>query len=202
MPVIPPAGFDASPLVLKTVSVAERFGRIFPARYLDPLGFGKTASRFSDPRPLPEAERFGVLYVGATLEVCFLEAFVRDRRDGSVGDFPVSERELGLLLYADISVAASLSLVDLTGVAAIRMGIPTDVAHAANQALARQWSVALHAHPSAPDGIVYRSRLNGDLNLAIFERALGKLSVTGITSLIAAPGLATIIDKLGASLVD
>src|SRR4051812_13115571 len=102
MPAIPPADFDAAPLVLKTVAVGDGFGRIFPARYLDPLGFGKTASRFSDPRSLPEAERFGVLYLGATLEVCFLEAFVRDRRDGSVGEFPISERELGLLLYADV----------------------------------------------------------------------------------------------------
>jgi RES domain len=59
------------------VAPGERFGRIYLDRYPDPLGFGKTPSRFSDPRRRVGSSRFGVLYLGDTLKVCFLEAVLR-----------------------------------------------------------------------------------------------------------------------------
>jgi hypothetical protein len=46
-------------------------------------------------------------------------------------------------------------LVDLRGDGPVRMGVPSDVARGSAQLLARQWSVAFHAHPSTPDGIIY-----------------------------------------------
>jgi hypothetical protein len=62
------------------------------ALFPDPLGFGKNASRFSDPRRRDATKRFGVLYLGETLKVCFLEAVLRDRRDGLIGDLPIDEK--------------------------------------------------------------------------------------------------------------
>lgn len=64
--VLPPAGFEKASLHLHTVKHGLRFGRIYLARYPDPLGFGKTPSRFSDPRRRKPASRFGVLYLGDT----------------------------------------------------------------------------------------------------------------------------------------
>jgi hypothetical protein len=40
----------------------------------DPLGLSKTLSRFSDLRRRLSSNRFGVLYLGDTVKVCFLEA--------------------------------------------------------------------------------------------------------------------------------
>ncbi len=57
------------------------------------------------------------------------------------------------------------------------------------QSVARAWSVAFYDHPVAPDGIIYSSRLNEDTNLAVYDRAIGKLSAERSFSLIEAPGV-------------
>ncbi len=85
----PTAAFAGVALDLATIDPGERFGRIYLSRYPDPLGFGKTKSRFSDPSRRIETNRFGVLYLGSTLKVCFLEAVLRDERNGTVGDYPI-----------------------------------------------------------------------------------------------------------------
>ena len=192
----PPPAFNRAALHLTTVDPGTRLGRIFLDRYADPLGFGKTPSRFSDPSRRNASHRFGVLYLGETLKVCFLEAILRDSRNGLVGDYPLDERELRVRRYAAIDVVAPLSLVDLRGDGAILMGVPSDVAGASPQGLARAWSQAFHRHPSAPDGIAYPSRLNGQTNLAIYDRAVPKLRVIAESALIAATGLATVLDEL------
>lgn len=181
--------------------MGARFGRIYHERYPDPLGFGKTRSRFSDPRPHADDKRFGVLYLGSTLKVCFLEAVLRDRRNGEVGDYPIGERELIQRLYAEIVVTSPLKLVDLRGDGPIRMGIPSDVAGATPQSLARAWSVAFHEHPMEPDGIIYPSRLNEEINIAVYDRAVGKLRADRTSTLINATGLARVIDTLNVALV-
>ena len=67
--------------------VASHFGALS-----DPLGYGKTPSRFSDPRvALPEEERFGVFYLGASIRVCFLETILRDRRTARTGYLPIPQ---------------------------------------------------------------------------------------------------------------
>jgi hypothetical protein len=159
--VLPPEGFAGASLRIYDVPPGQRFGRISLGRYPDPLGFGKTPSRFSDPRRRIDANRFGVLYLGETVKVCFLEAVLRDRRNGAIGDLPIEEAELRDRHYAEIEVAARLRMVDLRDDGGIVMGVPTDVAKASSQTLARAWSVAFHEHPEEPDGIVYPSRLNG-----------------------------------------
>lgn len=118
----PPAGFEAQPLEIETIPSGRRFGRIYASTFPDPLGFGKTPSRFSDPRRRDAAKRFGVIYLGATLKVCFLKAVLRDRRDGHIGDLPIEEKEIYARRYAEIETIADLSLVDLRDDHAIRMG--------------------------------------------------------------------------------
>src|ERR1700693_6064768 len=91
---------DSTPAFARTllhiarVGPGEAFGRIYPDRYREPLGYGKTGSRFSDPRRRVPENRFSVLYLGQTLKACFLEAVLRDQRNGVGGDFPIAERAL------------------------------------------------------------------------------------------------------------
>lgn len=198
----PPAGFERQRLDIETVPSGRRFGRIYASDFPDPLGFGKTASRFSDPRRRDATKRFGVLYLGETLKVCFLEAVLRDRRDGLIGDLPIDEKEIYARRYAEVETIAELSLVDLRDDHAIRMGVPTDVAKSSRQRLARSWALAFHEHQSLPDGIIYPSRLNGHTNVAVFERAVSKLAPARVIPLIGAQGLAAVINDLRVSLVD
>jgi hypothetical protein len=198
----PPAGFERQRLDIETVPSGRRFGRIYASAFPDPLGFGKTPSRFSDPRRRDATKRFGVLYLGETLKVCFLEAVLRDRRDGLIGDLPIDEKEIYARRYAEVETIAELSLVDLREDHAIRMGVPTDVAKSSRQRLARSWALAFHEHQSLPDGIIYPSRLNGHTNVAVFERAVSKLAPARVMPLIGAPGLAAVINDLRVSLVD
>ena len=185
----PRSEFGKVKLETATVSAGDHFYRLYLDIHPNPLGYGKSRSRFSDARRRIAANRFGVLYLGKSLRVCFLEALLRDERNGTIGDFPLAEHELQHRLYAEINVASALQLVDLRGDAAIRMGVPSD-ARASHQSLARAWSVAFYEHPEAPDGIIYPSRLNLETNLAIYDRAVPKLELYNLTPLINVPGLA------------
>jgi hypothetical protein len=177
-----------------TVPARAEFGRIHRKAFPDPLGVGKNPSRFSDPRRRIADRRFGVLYLGSSLKVCFLETILRDERDGIVGQVEIAESELGDRRYAEIRVREALQLLDLTGDGPVRMGIPSDVARGRRQALSRKWSVAFHEHPREVDGIVYPSRLNGETNLAIYGRAVGKLELLRERDLKHAPGLVEVLD--------
>jgi hypothetical protein len=197
----PTPAFSRVKLETVTISAGQQFRRIYSNRYPAPLGFGKSPSRFSDPRRRIPANRFGVLYLGQSLKVCFLEALLRDSRNGAVGDFPVAEAELHSRQYAEINIVHDLTLVDLRGDAAVRMGVPSDVARASHQSLARAWSVAFYDHPEKPDGIIYPSRLNLETNLAIYDRAVPKLELHSVIPLINAGGLAGVLNDLSVSLV-
>lgn len=183
-----------------TVGKGARFGRLHLRKYPDSLGYGKTGSRFSDPRRRVATNRFGLIYLGTTLKVCFVEAILRDQRNGAIEDFPIEESELGAWRFAQIEVGEALKLVDLREDGAIRLGVPSDVAGAASQALSRAWSLAFYEHPDQPDGVIYPSRLNEETNLAIYDRAISKLSVAKVDDLITAPGLASALSDLGVSL--
>jgi hypothetical protein len=192
--VLPPPDFGRTKLEIVTMPPGQTFGRIYWSTYPDPLGYGKSPSRFSDPRLRVPASRFGVLYLGDTLKVCFLEAVLRDRREGMVGDLPIVEVELTQRRFAEIATTADLRLVDLRGDKVVRMGVPTDVVRAQRQNLARRWSVAFHEHPAQPDGVIYPSRLNGATNLAIYDRATSKLQAKRVMTLLGAPGLARVLE--------
>ncbi|MEO6013707.1 MAG: RES domain-containing protein [Devosia sp.] len=79
--------------------------------------------------------------------------------------------------------------------------MPTDVARASNQKLARKWAPAFYDHPSSPDGIIYPSRLNGQINLAISDSAVAKVEVKRKIPLMAAPGLPKLLDLFQIGLV-
>lgn len=197
----PTASFASVTLDIATIPAGEAYQRIYLSKHPDPLGFGKTPSRFSDPRRRVDANRFGVLYLGATLKVCFLEAILRDDRNGVVGDFPIDESDLRSRRVATIAGSRPLQVVDLRGDGPVRMGIPSDVASASSQPLARAWSLALHYHPAQVDGIIYPSRLNEQHNIAIFDRAIPALTCSARVPLLRARGIVATLDDLKVALV-
>jgi hypothetical protein len=184
-----------------TVPAEATFGRIHRRAFPDPLGFGKNPSRFSDPRRRIADRRFGVVYLGSSLKVCFLETILRDERDGIVGQVEIAESELDDRRYGEIKVREALQLLDLTGDGPVRMGIPSDVARSSRQALSRKWSVVFHDHPWKVDGIIYPSRLNGENNLAIYDRAVGKLELWRDGDLKHALGLVDVLDDFRVALL-
>jgi len=199
--VLPPATFSRASLAIHTARPGERFGRIYRDAFPNALGFGKRPSRFSDPRRRVEVSRFGVLYLGETVKVCFLEAVLRDQRDGVVGSLPMREDELEARRFADVEITTPLHLVDLREDRAVVMGVPSDVQRGSRHTLGRAWSVAFYDHPTAPDGIIYASRLNGHTNLAVYDRAISKLKAVRARRLLAVPELAQVLDDLEVELV-
>ena len=192
----PTSAFSTVKLETATIGPGRRFGRLYFGRYPDPLGLGKTPSRFSDPRRRKSSNLFGVLYLGESLKVCFLESILRDNRNGAVGDYPLDESELLARQCAEIEVARPLVLVDLRSDGCVRMGVPSDVPRSSGQQLARSWSLAFHDHPKAPDGIIYSSRLNEQNNVAVYNRAISKLRTRATYALINAPDLPNVLDEL------
>lgn len=172
----PSKGFSSRPLIITQIRPGTRWWRLHGRQYADPLGFGYGPSRFSDPMTsLVPPARFGIAYFGSTVKVCFAEAVLRDRGTGRVNALPIEWVEFESWTCAKLRVGKRLNLVDLRGDGLIRMGIPSDVARAQSQKLARIWSRALWQHETRPDGIIYPSRLNGETNIAVFDRALAKL---------------------------
>ncbi len=197
---IVPADIGSAPLQLTQVAVS-RFSRLYRAKHADPLGIGKAPSRFGDPRALPDRKRFGILYLGQTVEVCFLEAILRDQAVGSLHTFLLQEIELAGWALASIDSAQDLRLVDLTGSALVRNRVPTDAVRGSDQTLGRWWSLAFHQHPGEPDGILYPSRLNDEYkNVAVYDRAVPKLRCHDVIKLMSYPGLAAILDRYNLAL--
>jgi hypothetical protein len=180
----PPSGLSKRSLVLHEPPSGQTWLRVFHRRFADPLGFGKSPSRFSDPRPLPAEERYGVVYLGATLKVCVLEAIIRDRGDARPGDLVISRHELEDAVCAEIAFGGDLKLVDLRGDGPVRMGVPTDAVRAQDQSAGQTWAAALRSHGSAPDGLIYPSRFNGQDNVALFDHALPKVAVGDVGPLL------------------
>lgn len=125
-----------------------------------------------------------MVYLGISLKVCFLEAMLRDRRNGQLGDYPIPYAELEALTYAEIEIARPLNLVDLRGDGPAIMGVPTDAVRASSCRLGKIWSLAFWSHDVAPDGIIYPSRLNEETCIALFDRALPKVKLSAKRALL------------------
>lgn len=64
------------------------------------------------------------------------------------------------------------------------------------QSLARRWSLAIYTHPEQPDGLIYPSRLNGEMNLAIYDRAIPKVRSVRHGALLKEGSLAPVLRDL------
>jgi hypothetical protein len=80
--VLPGPAFAGRPLVLKTVDVGEVWRRMYETRFPNPLGWGPGLNRFSDPT----GHAYGVVYLGSSAKVAFVETLLRDAADGRGDD--------------------------------------------------------------------------------------------------------------------
>ena len=168
----------------------------FPIRWAS----GCRRAEFSDPRK-NSPRQFGVYYVGQTFEAAFLETVLRDRKNGNPGTLVLSESDLNDYAHVGVIPLQPLDVVDLRAGAGVALGLPTDTLRAASHRLGQRASLALYQHPDRPDGIWYPSRLNGEGNLAIYDRAVSKLS-TGVRRLLrSCPELASVLDRYRVTLV-
>jgi hypothetical protein len=179
-PVLPGAAFAGRSLAPATLPAGGVWRRLYETRFPNPLGWGQGLSRFSDPT----GKAFGVVYLGASAKVAFVETLLRDRTDGRSADCVIEMAEVEARTLASIRLVAPLRLIDLTGDGPLRMGAPSDVVGARDQSLAQVWSQAFHGHPDQPDGILYPSRLNEERCIALYDRAIGKLEVVATPRLV------------------
>jgi len=192
-PVLPDPSFATGPLVTAKIPVWSTWRRMYETRFPNPLGYGPGLNRFSDPT----GKAFGLIYLGSTAKVAFVETILRDRADGRGATCVVSYDEIAKRSLASIAPVEPLVLVDLTGDGPLRMGVPSDVVGARDQSLAQRWSVAFHDHPEQPDGVLYPSRLNEERCIALYARALPKLKATATPLLVDCRAeLAAILDDL------
>jgi len=197
-PALPGPAFTARALDLKVIPAGGVWRRIYETRFPNPLGWGPGLNRFSDPT----GHAYGVVYLGESAKVAFVETLLRDAGDGRGDDLVLALAEIEARSLASLEATADLQLVDLTGDGRLRMGVPSDVVGARDQTLSRQWSAAFHAHPGQPDGVYYGSRLNGQACIALYDRALSKLKPTATPRLIDCDiELAAILDDLEIALV-
>lgn len=131
----------------------------------DPVFFGRTGkNRFDAP-----AAQFGVLYLAADASAAFIETLGRApaRRSFTI-------RDLSMFRLAEILPSRPLRLVDVTGPGLARLGADARL-FTGDHSVARAWSLALHGHPAAPDGILYPSRHDPSRHAAaVFDRVKGR----------------------------
>jgi hypothetical protein len=104
----PSRGFKTRPLAISRIAEGEICWRLYGASHADPLGFGYGPSRFSDPRKkLVPPKRYGIVYFGSTIKVCFAEAILRDRGVRRLQAFPIEEAEFAEGFARSFALSAS-----------------------------------------------------------------------------------------------
>ena len=125
---------------------------------------------------------YTLLYAAETVRCAFWERLGRNRFARRRRELPRADTESALVV--SIACDAALALVDLRGDGPVRIGAPSAVAHDGNHAAGRALSGAVHGGVPETDGFVFASRFTGDLCVAIFERAFGRLRASGIAELV------------------
>ncbi|MBM3728391.1 MAG: RES domain-containing protein [Acidobacteria bacterium] len=161
-------------LPLERVPEGTEWFRIH-SRRRDALWFGpapgkKPVNRFDDP-----LGHFRVAYFGLSLEGCFAETFLRNPPVRILSLADLAERSAAV-----VRVRRELRLTPLHGAALARLGVTAEWTSGNDYAASRQLARSLWEHPRQPDGLIYRCRHDdGELAVAIFDRARDAFEVTG-----------------------
>lgn len=148
----PRPDFTRRKLVLANVLAGSTWWRLYEGHHPDLLGYGPGLSRFSDTN----GKAFGLVYLGSSAKVAFVEAILRNSADGRGDDCVIDLAEIEKRSIATIEPIIDLRLIKLTGDGLLKLGAPSDVVGARDQTLAQQRSDAFHDHPDQPDDIQRR----------------------------------------------
>jgi hypothetical protein len=183
---LPPADLASHALSLSTL---KRGTTLFRSHAVGkgPIWFGPRSGHPAEYRFDAPGGGYGVCYLGRSEMAAFVETFLRD-----LPVRVVSRVNLELRSISTITLTRSLRVVRVYGAALAKLGATSAVGGAklvvpagfAAQPYAHSqaWSLALHDHPAAPDGIQYRSSYDDDLLcVALFgDRAAGAVDVMTI----------------------
>lgn len=160
--------------------------RIHPVRYPHPVFFGKTlTNRFDDPRQV-----FGVMYLADDFGGAFAEVF-----GGSVRFRAVPLAALQGSLLSSLVATTPPQLVDLTGEGLLQVGADSRL-FAGAHARAQTWARALHDHPQAPDGLLYRARHDpARFSVALFDHFQSQVTVTKTGAILLEPELRAVMKR-------
>jgi RES domain len=183
-------------LILRTGTPLARIGFAggpHPSAWNQFRYWGPTASRFDhhlrNARGSPHRQDRGVLYAARMAQTCLAEVYQATR----IVD--VHRNQPYLVVW---TLAADLTLLDLTGVFATRMGASTAI-HSGPRPRAQRWAAALYAAYPDLDGIAYCSSMNGNADaFALNERALNKAPFAptpNVNRMLADPLIADLIDE-------
>jgi RES domain len=176
-PPLPPGNLASRGLPLHVCAAGTRLARIYSTAR-SPLFFGPAAGMPPRSRWDAPAGEFRVCYLAEEPHAAFAETFLRDPGATLVETADVARRAL-----LEVEVTRNLRLVALHGPGLRRLGATAAVC-TGPYAVSRAWALALHTHPSQPDGIRYRARHDDDgFAIALFDRAADAIAITRSTSL-------------------
>jgi hypothetical protein len=177
-PPLPPADLARRKLPLHVCPAKTRLARIHSVSR-DPLFFGPAAGSRPRSRWDAPAGEFRVCYLAEEPYVAFAETFLREP-----GATLIETADLAARALAEVEVERDLRLVALHGAGLRRLGATAAVC-TGPYVVSRAWALALHGHPSRPDGIRYRARHEDDgFAIALFDRAADAIAVTGSAALV------------------
>lgn len=164
--------------------------RIIAARHsASPASTGHGSSRFSSP-----SRSFRTLYAAEDFGTALAEAVIRDRFEGRQRRI-IFRTTLETYAATEIRSTRSLTLLDLTGDHAYRLGIDTDAVRGRAHQPGQSFAEALVAQ-AGHDGIVFSSRLTGRDCFALFETALADLEGTPAVPLLRVAALPAELQRL------
>lgn len=149
--------------------------------------------RFDGPE-----QGYGILYVGTDAHGPFVESFGRTH-----GARAVEEAVLRRRTFSRIESTRPLRLASLIGDALVRIGADSRVS-SGEYRTARRWARAIWAHPARPDGLLYRSRHDGEcFCCGLFDRTADVLREDSLGSLLEKHTelLGTILERYGFGLI-
>ena len=188
-PPSPPADFATRSVPTVTIAAGVSVVRIHD-HTKHPIWFGPAPgaparNRFDDPNG-----KYRVCYMGKTLEAAFVEVFLRD-----VSITLLSRADLEERAATDLITTRGIKLIQFHGNGLHKLGATAEVLNG-SYSISRPWGRACWAHPSKPDGIIYRARHDDDqFAIALFDRAEDAIAAS------AAPTLVTDLTELPALLV-
>lgn len=149
----PPADLDTRKPALVTLAAGALLHRFYTSAF-DPIFYDTSnVGRFNAPD-----KSYGVLYCAQTDIGALAETFLR-----TPGRRVIDPGLLAAKGYVLLTTRSDLTLISMAGPGLAILGATAEMTSSAPPyAMPQIWSAALRAHPTAVDGIVYRSRHDDD----------------------------------------
>jgi RES domain len=172
---LPPEDLNSRKLKIEVLATGTTLFRIHASAY-SPIFFGQSLPhRFDAPK------QYGILYVGMTDSVAFLEAIRGRVREGWLDRQSLSGQSM-----SKIVVNSPLSLIRASGPALEQMGANSGLFSTKHRSITQAWSLAFWQHPQQAHGIMYPScHDNEQFCLALYsDRSQEKISVQSTVELL------------------